>query len=71
MRLTRTDPEANLARYYRLEIVRGLLGDWGLVRAWGRIGHSGPSRTDWFNTEAEAKDACSALHMQKVRRGYK
>lgn len=34
MHLTRTDPDTNLYRYYRLEIVKGLFGDWGLVREW-------------------------------------
>lgn len=70
MHLTRTQQEANLHRFYHLEIVRGLFGDWGLVRNWGRIGSSGQVRTDWFDTEAEAKDARFALHMQKVKRGY-
>ena len=70
MRLTRTKPEANLYRYYRMEIVPGLFGDWGLVRQWGRLGRPGRSRTDWFDTEAEAKDACITLRIQKARRGY-
>ena len=70
MHLTRTEPDANLHRFYRLEIVRGLFGDWGLVRNWGRIGGSGQLRTDWFDTEAAAKDARFALHMAKAKRGY-
>jgi predicted DNA-binding WGR domain protein len=53
-----------------MEIVRGLFGDWGLVRNWGRIGRSGTLRTDWFNTETEAKDARFDLHMKKAKRGY-
>ena len=40
MHLTRREPDANLHRFYRLEIVPGLFGDWGLVRNWGRIGSS-------------------------------
>lgn len=70
MHLTRTDPDANLYRYYRLEIVPGLFGDWGLVREWGRIGRGGQMRTDWYDCEAEAKDARFDLHMKKARRGY-
>lgn len=71
MHLTKTDPAENLARYYRMEIMRGLFGDWGLVREWGRIGRSsGQCRTDWFDDEADAKDARFALHMQKAQRGY-
>lgn len=59
-----------MCRFYRMEIVRGLYGEWGLVREWGRIGRSGAVRTDWFGTEAEAKEAYFALHMQKAKRGY-
>ena len=70
MHLTRTEPDANLYRFYRMEIVRGLFGDWGLVRNWGRIGSSGKLRTDWFDTEADAKDARFDLHMAKAKRGY-
>ena len=32
MHLTRTKPDANMKRFYRIEIVRGLFGDWGMVR---------------------------------------
>jgi len=70
MYLTRTQPETNLHRFYRLEIVPGLFGDWGLVRNWGRIGTSGQVRTDWFVTEEEAKDARFELHMAKAKRRY-
>lgn len=38
MDLVRTDPTANLHRFYRIEIVPGLLGYWVLVREWVRIG---------------------------------
>ncbi len=70
MVLTRTDPKANVYRYYRMEIVRGLFGDWALVREWGRIGRSGQVRTDWFGSEPDAKDARFARHMDKAKRGY-
>jgi len=53
-----------------MEIVPGLFGDWGLVRKWGRIGRDGQVRTDWFASEADAKDACFKLHMAKAKRGY-
>ncbi len=70
MYLTRIDPNANLHRYYRMEIVRGLFGNWGLVREWGRIGQGGRVRTDWYPSEDAAKDARFELHMAKARRGY-
>jgi predicted DNA-binding WGR domain protein len=70
MYLTRIEPAANRFRYYRMEIVRCLFGEWGLVREWGRVGRSGQSRTDWFDSEADAKDARFALQMAKSKRGY-
>lgn len=65
-----TEPDANLYRFYRLEIVPGPFGDWGLVRNWVRIGSSGQLRRDWFETEAEAEDARFELHIAKAKRGY-
>lgn len=53
-----------------MEIVPGLFGDWGLIREWGRIGGGGRVRTDWFDSEDDAKDARFDLHMQKAKRGY-
>lgn len=70
MYLSRIDPDANLYRFYRMDIVPGLFGDWGLVRNWGRIGSAGQERTDWFDNEADAKDARFVLHMKKAKRGY-
>ena len=70
MHLTRTEPGANMYRFYRMEIMRGLFGDWSLVREWGRIGSSGRVQIDWFDTEAEAKDVRFEIHMQKAKRGY-
>jgi len=70
MYLTKSDPAANMHRFYRMDIVPGLFGDWGLLRNWGRIGSSGQIRTDWFETEEAAKDARFTLHMQKAKRGY-
>lgn len=70
MYLTKTVPDTNLHRFYQIDIVPGLFGDWGLVRNWGRIGCSGQLRTDWFDTERQAKDARFDLHMRKAMRGY-
>jgi predicted DNA-binding WGR domain protein len=70
MDLTRVDPSQNAHRFYRMKIVRGLFGDWSLIREWGRIGQSGQVRVDWFNTEAAAKNARSDLLMKKMKRGY-
>lgn len=70
MHLVKIVPEDNQRRYYHMRIVRGLFGDWGLVREWGRIGRAGQGRTDWFDCEADAEDAQETLAQQKGRRGY-
>ena len=70
MHLTKIEPQSNQYRFYRMEIVRGLFGDWGLVREWGRLGKAGRVRTDWFGSEAAAKDARFDLQMKKAKRGY-
>lgn len=56
MDLTRIDPPNNVHRFYRMEIMPGLFGEWSLIREWGRIGQPGQVRVDWYETEAAAKD---------------
>lgn len=70
MDLIRIDPPNNVHRFYRIEIMQGLFGEWSLVREWGRIGQSGQVRVDWFDTEAAAEDARFDLLMKKTKRGY-
>lgn len=47
MNLTRTYAPNNVHRFYRMEIMSGLFGDWSLVREWGRLGQAGQVRVDW------------------------
>jgi predicted DNA-binding WGR domain protein len=68
--LTKVVAERNQQRYYTLEVVGGLFGNWGLVREWGRIGRSGRTRTDWFASRADACAASDQLGRQKSKRGY-
>jgi predicted DNA-binding WGR domain protein len=70
MDLIRIDPPNNVHRFYRMEIMLGLFGEWSLIREWGRIGQAGQVRVDWFDTEDAAKDARFNLLMKKTRRGY-
>ena len=70
MDLTRIDASRNARRFYRMEIVPGLFGDWSLIREWGRVGQAGHVRVDWFDTEVSAKDARFDILMQKAKRGY-
>jgi len=64
------DEKQNKHRFYQLFVMRGLLGDWSLVREWGRIGSPGTVRKDWFETEELADSARSIITQQKIKKGY-
>ena len=68
--LEKRDPIRNQARYYRMEILPNLFGEWTLMREWGRIGRGGRCRLDWHETQAGAERALSVLETSKRRRGY-
>lgn len=68
--LTWRNTAGRAVKYYRMDIVQGLFGDWSLVHEWGTFGEEGQSRVDWFQTEAEAKDARFVIHMEKAMAGY-
>jgi predicted DNA-binding WGR domain protein len=41
------------------------LGEWSLIREWGRVGSP-----DWFETEEEAITARQTLYDAKQKKGY-
>ncbi|MYA89060.1 MAG: WGR domain-containing protein [Boseongicola sp. SB0662_bin_57] len=57
-------------RFYVMNIAQTLLGEWRLIREWGRIGSAGGN---WMvgcrKTEEEAEAALDKLPAQKCRRG--
>ena len=44
--LTRTDPSRNIDRFYVVDIMPTLFGDWTVMREWGRSGSPGTLRLD-------------------------
>jgi len=64
------DEKQNKHRFYQLFVMRGILGDWALIREWGRVGCSGTVRKDWFDTEDEADLACQNITLLKINKGY-
>ncbi|MTE01276.1 WGR domain-containing protein [Paracoccus sp. YIM 132242] len=68
--LDRRDPDRNMARYYRLDVVPDLFGGVVLVRNWGRIGHRGRERQHWFADREAALREQAAWARRKQRRGY-
>ncbi|WP_276155735.1 MULTISPECIES: WGR domain-containing protein [unclassified Sulfitobacter] len=63
-------PADNIARFYHLEILPTLFGDWAVQRSWGRIGTFGRSRCDSYPTYQAARAAARTLAETKARRGY-
>jgi predicted DNA-binding WGR domain protein len=70
LRLTRVEPEANVQRYYALEVLPDLFGGALLVRAWGRTGASRTTRVELHPDEGRALDALRDWEAVKRKRGY-
>jgi len=68
--LHRIDPEANMARFYCIDVGATLFGDVSVLRTWGRIGTHGRTRLETCATVEEAERAAFQTLRQKVRRGY-
>lgn len=69
--LRRTDPAANMARFYLMSVQPTLFGEWELVREWGRIGAGGQVMRIVYPTLDEAAAALMGLWRKKFRRGYR
>lgn len=68
--LHRIDPDQNMARFYRVEMLPDLFGDVTVERCWGRIGRRGQFRVMSFPTSPLAEAAAAKLIRAKVWRGY-
>ena len=69
--LHRIDPEQNMARFYRVEVLPDLFGEFVVERRWGRIGGRGQFRLASYSTTFSAAAAASALVRAKQQRGYR
>jgi predicted DNA-binding WGR domain protein len=70
IRLTKQMPERNISRYYLIQVIPSLFGEWGVLREWGRIGQAGTIRQDWYPDELQARTAALKIERQKYKRGY-
>lgn len=68
--LHRVDPDLNMARFYRVEMLPDLFGEIVVERRWGRIGGRGQSRATSYATTSLAEAAAFSLVRVKERRGY-
>ncbi len=70
VRLTKVVPERNQRRFYLMLATPTLLGDWSLIREWGRIGAPGRVKVEVHRGAGEAVTALAKLQQRKERRGY-
>ena len=68
--LVRRHPARGMARFHALRVAPDLLGDWALLREWGRVGSPGRVRADAFASEDAAVAALERLARRKRGRGY-
>lgn len=68
--LHRIDPEANMARFYCIDVAATLFGDVSVLRTWGRIGTHGRTSIKTCASTEEAERAASQTLRQKMRWGY-
>ena len=68
--LYRIDLEANMARFYRIDVAATLFGEVCVLRTWGRIGTHGRTRIETYASSEEAEKVASGTLRQKIRRGY-
>lgn len=58
-------------RYYQVELVRDLLGDWTVVQCWGGLGSRlGRQRIRYVPSQAAGLEQIEAISAQRRRRGY-
>lgn len=69
--LHRVDPDLNMARFYRVEVLPDLFGEIIVERRWGRIGGRGQSQSASYRSTSLAEAAASRLIVAKERRGYR
>ena len=68
--LTRTDPTRNIDRFYLVDVVPTLFGDWTVLREWGRRGSPGTARHDTYQHRADADAAQRSSVRRRLRHGY-
>jgi hypothetical protein len=59
------------ARYYQVELIKDLLGDWTLVQVWGGLDSKrGRMRVVWVPSQTAGLARLAAIGKQRGKRGY-
>jgi predicted DNA-binding WGR domain protein len=68
--LTRTDPARNIDRFYVVEIMPTLFGEFALLRENGRRGSPGTLRLTSYQQRADAEAAERRTIKRRLQHGY-
>jgi predicted DNA-binding WGR domain protein len=68
--LTRTDPTRNIDRFYVVEIMPSLFGEWTMLRENGRRGLPGTLRLTSYERRADAEAAERRTLKRRLAHGY-
>ncbi len=68
--LHRIDADANMARFYCIDLAATLFGEVTVVRRWGRIGTFGRTSFETWPSAGEAEASANRTLQQKSHCGY-
>jgi len=68
--LTRTDLTRNINRFYVVQVMPSLFGDWTVMREWGRRGSPGTMRLKSYRRREEAHVDEQRTIKRRLQRGY-
>jgi predicted DNA-binding WGR domain protein len=68
--LTRIDPTRNINRFYVVQVMPTLFGDWTVMREWGRRGSPGTVRLNSYERRNEAETAERHIIKRRLAHGY-
>jgi len=68
--LTRIDPTRNINRFYAVQVIPSLFGDWTVMREWGRSGSPGTVRLSSYQRRDEAETAEQRTLKVRLQHGY-
>ena len=62
---------AEKQRYYSVELVRDLFGDWTVIQSWGGVGSKrGRVRIVWVPSHDAGVERLAAIGQRREKRGY-
>jgi predicted DNA-binding WGR domain protein len=69
--LTRIDRTRNIDRFYVVQVMPSLLGEWTVMREWGRRGSPGTVRLSSYAMRNEAETAEQRTIKRRLQHGYR